>query len=56
MKTKQKFNVPYFLQNSLGLKLNPVTIWTRVNLPIHIEEFKVFLSLNLNQGDYGPWN
>ena len=27
----------YFLEYSLGIELNPVSNWTRVNLPIHIE-------------------
>ena len=30
--------------------------WNRINLPIQIEKFKSVLSLDLNPGDYGPWN
>ena len=32
----------YFLEYSPGLELNPVLNWTRVNLPIQIENFKSF--------------
>ena len=51
----------HFLDFSLGLKLNPVSNWTWVNLPIQIESLSLFKSrfqtyLNLNPGDYGPWN
>ena len=54
-------DVPYFLEYSLGLKLNPVLNWTRVNLPIQIEGLSLFKSrfqpsVDLNLGDYGPWN
>ena len=51
----------YFLEYSPGLELNPVSNWTLVNSPIQIEKFKSFKSqfepsLDLNPGDYGPWN
>ena len=32
----------YFLEYTPGLKLNPVSNWTLVNLPIQIEKFKSF--------------
>ena len=55
---KYNINLPYYLKYSPGLELNPVSNWTRVNLPMQIEKFKsLFLPfLNLSPGDYGPWN
>ena len=36
----------YFLEYSPGLKLNPVSNWTRVNLPIQLEKFVLISSLS----------
>ena len=40
----------------ISLNTAQVSNWTRVNLPIQIEKVQVFLSLDLNPGDCGPWN
>ena len=36
----------YFLEYSPGLKLNPISNWTRVNLPIQLEKFVLISSLS----------
>ena len=35
-------NIPYFLEYSPGFQLNPVSNWTRINLPFQIENIKSF--------------
>ena len=40
-------NIPYFLEYSPGLELNPVSNWTPVNLPIQAKSLSI-LSLDFN--------
>ena len=49
-------SIPYFLEYSPGLKLNPVSNWTLVNLPLQIEKIKsFFLSLDFNPLSIWTW-
>ena len=61
MQFKHLEEVPYFLEYSPDLKVKPVSDWTLVNLTIQLKSLSLFKfqfqqSLDLNPGDYGPWN
>ena len=48
-------DIPYFLEYSPGLELNPVSNWTQVNLPIQIEKFSHFKSWFQASLDLNLW-
>ena len=48
--------IPYFLEYSPDIKLNPVSNWARVNFRIWTEKFiKSFLSLDFNPLSISTW-